>query len=297
MQEYLDGAKELAKIEELLMHEGVFGSKLDISMKVLRQLQVMKYEYKQRLTPYVYVDRTHQSRPIDNGNYDGHIPQCSVARCNFACCDVGNSGANTIKMAKDELKHTKLSTSHLTIIEDLGDQGCRTTCNNGCNGGKGCGPDPTRENASGYKPYDCDDYPWFRNLNRGQMEFWISDTKCPLSSTAKLTHLPGVFDHFNKIMKDPSMVPSYENAIENMVNYKFFDPDDLEMLDPDDLENIFSAGVHLALDKEKKTISVLTDESPENAILEYEKELRKKAQQALEIVRRHDGIRYSHLQY
>jgi len=297
MREFLDGLKELARIEQLLVKNGLNSMKLECTMRILQQLQVMRYKYRSPLVPFTSVDKTHQMRPV-NGEYDGHIPQCSVSRCGFACCDVGTSGLNTIKLTKGELDKTKLSTTHLTVIENLGDSGCRATCNNGCENGKGCAPDTGRNNLSGYKPNDCDDYPWFRNLNIGKIEMWISDEKCPLPATAKLTHLPGVLEHFRRdVETDSNSTRSYEGAIGEMVDYKKFDPIDLEKLDPDDIKIIFEAGVHHAITKEWRTISVLTDDSPESDIQEYERRLRKKMEQALKIVHLRDGIRYSHLQY
>lgn len=298
MQEFRDGAKELAKVATFLSEQGINTLRKGMIMRVLEQLELLRYQYRSSLVPYVKVDRAHQIRPSENGNYDGHIPQCSTARCGFACCEVNSAGLNTIKLAKGELDRTRLSVSHLTIIEDLGESGCRATCNNGCDGGKGCGPDSLRGNQSGYKPYDCDDYPWFNNLDNGKVEFWVSDHKCPLPATAKLTHLPGVFNHLlNQLNSNQSAASSYEGAIKSMVGYKMFNPQDLEALSVEDFEITFAAGIQLALNKEKQTLLAVTDDALSTAMDAYEAELRRKAEQALNIVRQYDGIKYTHLQY
>lgn len=297
MKNKLDGHRELEKIEQLLQSNGLLGSRLEISMSVLRQLQVALYNFRSDINPFVSVDRSHQYRP-ENGDYDGRIPECNVARCSFECCDVGLSGTNTIKMPMREVENAKFPIDHLTIVEGPDEKGCRVTCNNGCNNSFGCGPDPKRDGKIGYKPYDCDDYPWFRNLNQGKIELWIADPKCPLPATAKLTHLPGVLNHFLWHLDSDSRIrASYENAIQDMVGYKKFDPIDLEKLEPQDFRIIFDSDVQLSINNEKENLKALNLSISKSDIQKYEDELRWKTSQALAIIQERDGIKYSHLYF
>lgn len=105
--------------------------------------------------------------------------------CGYRCCHFED---NYIVLYPDELSTTRLSTSHLNIIDEDYHGGKKAVCT------RRCSPED-------YKPFDCRVYPYFLvMLENGKIQF-LKGAKCPLKKEELMDHKKNCINEFKRLVK------------------------------------------------------------------------------------------------
>lgn len=142
---------------------------------------------------------------------EGTIPHCPYQNCNFHCCQF-NQG-NYIVMYPGEVEaarqnHEKLD--HLELIPYLGGYKaiCRAKDTSCCD--------------QGYKPLDCQSYPFFPRAPHGFVQIGLKGKKCPLTPIHLKIHRLWVQKRWERLIQQSPEVLEWIQKVE-LVGYEHYD--------------------------------------------------------------------------
>lgn len=134
----------------------------------------------------------------------GVIDACATSGCGYVCCQF--TEGNYIALYPGEFEEAEaagLSTTHLSVTP-LRQGGFTAVCqakNRGnCDGG--------------YKPLDCQSYPFFPSINQGgEVVLGLKGKKCPLKEQSLKAHSGAILRRWSKLLRARPAISSWIREI------------------------------------------------------------------------------------